>query len=493
MKNKLFVLTFFLVLNVNFVSAQDWGRYWCFGDSAGINFSDLSNPTMFTTYLDCAQSNTSIGDSLNGLLMYAHMNYWPYYLQGIQRQTVIHNSSHQIMINGDSLIGIAFHNGLIFIPKPDNDSVFYLFQYGFNQSAGLYYSVIEPYFNNNQGRVIQKNVSLPLTIPQLQWGLLGVKHGNGSSWWIISRNGFQSNKFNVFLVTPDSVLGPYEQNIGTVTSTDAGMLSISKQGDKIALVNSSGFIETYTFDRCTGIIGNPITFAGQPFSRYFGCEFSPNGNLLYVSNSNNIFGGDSLRLYQFDLTQPNPGSTLQVIYQEPVPASGGLLKRGPDDKIYFTCLYEFGWPYPDSCRNIYNENLGVIHNPNNAGLSCNFAPFSFYLGGKRTYWNLPNNPNFLLGPLAGSPCDTLFSSLNEPGTKEVILIYPNPVNDHLNIDYVNQSDYKIRIIDVLGVEMFTKTFSGKNQTINLSLLNTGIYFIIITSTKEKIVKRFVKE
>lgn len=54
-----------------------------------------------------------------------------------------------------------------------------------------------------------------------------------------------------------------------------------------------------------------------------------------------------------------------------------------------------------------NENLGVINLPDSPGLACNFQPWSFYLGGKRTYWGLPNNPDYELGPVTGSICDTL--------------------------------------------------------------------------------------
>ena len=34
----------------------------------------------------------------------------------------------------------------------------------------------------------------------------------------------------------------------------------------------------------------------------------------------------------------------------------------------------------------YNMNLSVIENPDVVGVGCNLNLFSFYLGGKRTYW-----------------------------------------------------------------------------------------------------------
>ncbi|MBE7510779.1 MAG: hypothetical protein HS118_11435 [Bacteroidia bacterium] len=58
--------------------------------------------------------------------------------------------------------------------------------------------------------------------------------------------------------------------------------------------------------------------------------------------------------------------------------------------------------------------LGVVNNPNVKGLGCNFNNFGFYLGGKRSYWGLPNNPDYELGALAGSGCDTLTNLTPDP-------------------------------------------------------------------------------
>jgi hypothetical protein len=60
------------------------------------------------------------------------------------------------------------------------------------------------------------------------------------------------------------------------------------------------------------------------------------------------------------------------------PVIGGLLRLAPDNKIYYVCGYDFNlpncYPYPDSVRNMYNENLGIINFPDSLGNSCNFQP-----------------------------------------------------------------------------------------------------------------------
>ena len=88
-------------------------------------------------------------------------------------------------------------------------------------------------------------------------------------------------------------------------------------------------------------------------------------------------------------------------------ADNGAVRLAPDGKIYYSQAYPYGFPYQDTMRNTVNENLGVINNPDVVGNGCNFSPFSFYLGGKRTYYGLPNNPDYNLGPLASSICDTI--------------------------------------------------------------------------------------
>ena len=409
--------------------SQDWGRFWCFGDSAGINFSNLSAPVADSSWMDCAESCAAMGDTIHGLLAYAHTDYWPLWIAGSYRTTVIHNKNHQIMIYGDSLIGNAFHGGLTFINKPNYDSLFYLFQWGFRPDSGLFYSILNPFYSNNSGIVFKKNQQLPLGSNNLQMGELAIKHANGRDWWIIVRNWWQSNRFNLFLVEPDTIAGPFEQDIGSITTTDIAGMAVSKDGSRLALVNYDGLIETYLFDRCSGQISNPNRIFPVPSIKYFGCEFSPNGNLLYVSNTDNIFGNDSLRIFQFDLTSPNPAINYQIIYSKNVPVSGGFLKRGPDDKIYTTGLYEIGWRYPDSARNQYNENLGVIQYPDSFGVACAYNPFSFYLGGRRTYWNLPNNPNYLLGPLTGTICDSLTLGIKEEKSHRNLQAFPNPASN----------------------------------------------------------------
>ncbi len=463
------------------IKGQDWNRVWCFGDSAGIDFSNLSMPAPISSLMDSPYSCSSVGDS-SGLLMYSFTPYIPLYVQGYNRTVVIQNKYHGVMLHGDSLIGRAGYNGLTFVNKPGSDSIFYLFQWEYGNNAGLYYSIVEPHYNNDTGRVLIKNVKLPITNDSLEYGISTVKHANGRDWWIIVRNGTSMNRFVSFLVTPDTIFGPMEQNIGTVTTTITTTATVSKTGNKIAVVSRTGTVEVYNFDRCSGTINNPIPINVIPQLALFGCEFSPNENFLYIGNTNNL--GGTLELLQINLADSNPSNTIQTIYSAAVPASGGNFRIGPDNKIYFTCLYDFGWRYPDSCRNQYNENLGVINFPDSIGAACNFQPFSFQLGGKRTYWSLPNNPNYSLGPITGSTCDSLTNEIKNAFCKNEFKIFPNPTNETLNISGYFPIGSTFRIFNSIGELVLARKVFNYFDSINTSNIANGIYFIDINNSSK---------
>jgi len=71
-----------------------------------------------------------------------------------------------------------------------------------------------------------------------------------------------------------------------------------------------------------------------------------------------------------------------------------------------------------------------------------------------------------------------------------IILYPNPVFNQLSIINDELSILKIDIIDVMGKTI--KTVTENTNTIDVSELNKGTYFIKIQTTKGQINKRFVK-
>jgi hypothetical protein len=366
----------------------------------------------------------------------------------------------------------------------------------------LYYSTIDVSQNGGLGSVVQKNIQLQTF--KCTDGLTAVKHGNGRDWWILFRRwDINNSEFYKYLVTPNGISNVMIQNEGSSTLNGFTNLNFSPNGTKMVMINLAGLMELYDFDRCTGVLSNPVTIhpepSAAPYGRFWGCEFSASGRFLYVST----YLDSASRLFQYDLQSVDPFATRDTLeYSTNGLIGNGFLKRGPDQKIYFGHAWEcqafpYCYPYPDSVYNYVNMNLSVINYPDSLGAACGYAPFSFYLGGKRTYYGLPNNPDYDLPALAGSPCDTLVS-INEPAnvsTNPNLHVYyaPDWETAFINADKLKGKNYRLRMVDVLGKEVYSESGSLNSQyftrDLNCASFASGIYLITFETEKERLVKK----
>ena len=454
---------------------------WCFGDSAGLDFNS-GVPVPFPTSLDTRGTCVSIADITGNLLFYGNTRAATAGFTGL-----IWNRNHQLMIEGDSIAGSGWYHEMVIIPDPGNDSLYYVFSIGVTNSYGLLYSVIDMREDNTLGTVVQKNVPL-LSNMRMVDCLTAVKHGNGRDWWVIAKLSTfhlqtSNNTWFTFLISPSGISPVITQNVGSLNPTNLGRLSYNSDNDKICFINSISLIELYDFDRCTGIIDNSINIEPSvsllPYPWYWSCEFSSSGRYLYVSGSTT-----PSTLWQFDTWAPNIDSTKTLIWQPSFPPyTAGALKRGPDNKIYMSCAWvdsslSFNYPYDSSEYNNYNMNLSVINSPDSAGLACDFQPWSFYLGGKRTYWGLPNNPDYDLGPLDGSACDTLVgvSIINDKNEFE-IKIFPNPANNNIKVEVIATDDkiIMVKLYSSLGNLIATKSCNTNLFELDVHTYIEGLY------------------
>ncbi|MBK7967240.1 MAG: T9SS type A sorting domain-containing protein [Bacteroidetes bacterium] len=512
MKKYYFILVgLILFINCAYSQAQNRNAIWCFGDSAGIDFNVPSNPQPYFSAMRSRGTAVSICDTLGQLLFYAHTGDTSN--NGTNTRGNILNSNHQLMENGDSIIGISWYQEMVIVPFPDDGSKYYLFTQDNTINYGFYYSVIDLSLNNGLGKVILKNQQL-LNIRMADC-LTAIKHANGRDWWVYSTpsDGVINVKpFYTYLITPSGIYLDSLQSIGEPTGGGFIEFRWNKQGTKMAYVNYSGLIQVFDYDRCTGLLSNPITLdtmrPSSPLPGYVTGEFSANGRYLYVSS--NILNS---YIHQFDLINLPTSFTRDTIWTTTFPVNtAGDLKRGPDDKIYLSSAYidsmnNWNFPYPDSAYNIYNMNLSVINEPDSAFPACNFTPYSFYLGGKRTYWGLPNNPNYDMGVVAGSPCDTLTVGLSpSPGdpspSGESGAIMQSWYNPAWNLIHVNASQLKgragiIRLLDVSGRTLFEKKMDSIHggyytSEIYMNAFSSGIYFVQLITDKEQVARKVMK-
>jgi hypothetical protein len=503
MKNRVCVLRYialFILLQTPFwCTAQKRGAVWCFGDSAMVDFSDTSNITLGTSVLKTRGSCVSISDTTGNLQFYAYTR------AGINgNTTILRNSTDSIVLNGTSIVGEGWYRELVLFPFPGNDTLFILFSIGVTGSsqAGFYYSIVDMNANGGLGEVIQKNVQLQ-TFQNVDC-LSAIKHGNGRDWWVFSRRWDNTNnEWSIYKVNDSGVSSPIITNVGSSQSTGFGNISFNKHGTRMSYINTRGLIELYDFDRCTGIISNPVAISQEntspPYPNYWSAEFSPSGKFLYVVRIPAVTN-DSSKLFQFDLTSPNIAASKQTLWTTPFMITMGQLKRAPDNKIYLTTNYYQLYPYLDTQYSYINMNLSVINSPDSLGLSCDLDTFGLYLGGKRSYVGLPNNPDYDLPALAGSPCDTLVGIGNAPQLQQAslnVFYHSTWQKAFINASNLKGKNGKLLVYDMQGKIIHQEPLRIQNgyYTRDLSMQGKahGVYLVIVQTEKERLTRKMITD
>ena len=117
---------------------------------------------------------------------------------------------HNEWCNNGSNGGYKAYQGIFSILMPGHKNEYILFhhrRYQFKDSIDVMYTLIDMNANNGLGKVTEKNKIL-------QYGWLSrtfqaVRHGNGRDWWIVAPERGDSDKYFLFLLSPEGVSGPF--------------------------------------------------------------------------------------------------------------------------------------------------------------------------------------------------------------------------------------------------------------------------------------------
>nr|MBK9650004.1 T9SS type A sorting domain-containing protein [Bacteroidota bacterium] len=498
---KYYITLFYIVIIATNAHSQGRNANWVFGDSAGIHFNGLNVPTIFKTNCVSKGETATMSDTSGNLLFYVY---------GVavlpQPEANIYDNDYSVMVNGDSIYADKWYNTDIIIPLPSNDSIYYLFS-TLPTSGGVTNCIILKKSVSDSGIVLSKNNVLLNNI--MSDCIQAVKHGNGRDWWIITRLGgvIPNDTFFVWLVDPNGIGNVYAQNAGISALDGFHHVSFNSDGTQFIEVSASGIIEEFNFDRCNGTITSnrilhyPVT---MNFPYYWGIAYSSSNRYVYMTQD--IVVKDSSYIYQLDLSLLDPWLNRKIIWSTS-PYKGIFLRLGPDKKIYVSHAfkdypYQFYWyPYPDTLFNNENTHLGVINEPDSPAVSCDFQPYSFYLGpNARTYTGTSNLPDYNLGPLVGSGCDTL--SLPNPSQGGALGTVSAYYHHDWQTIFVNAQNIKGNIVtmsvyDGLGslklrVENLKAVGGYFTQNINAANWPAGLYLIELKTEKEKIACKVVK-
>lgn len=474
-----------------FVDAQKQDRIWLFPDSGGINFNDLSNPVSFSSNISAPSYwSTNISDNQGQLLFYvcgANLNLKP---------MRIYDRNGDLMSGADTLQGYPWVcQGNMILPMPDDSMKYYVFIARRDGGLGnsMFYNIVDMSLNNGLGAVISRDN--PLLTDHINEKMNATKHANGRDWWIVLMSTNTNQLFHKFLITPFGIQGPFDQLIGSADNINAfhGQMIFSRDGSKLGLVGSNSSIDIYDFDRCTGDLLN-YRQVGEGVTSlqnyYFGCSFSPNGNVFYASS----IWYEYKNIYQYDLTAPDIRSTKQLIYsyQDTGVYQGlsiGAHLLGPDGKIY---IAKGGAFTGTNTETYYTHHMDVITAPDNLGTASNYTSCYLDLGSGRAVLGLPTMVNYSLGPLAGSICDSLSIGIDEQVKDEALFqVFPSPFEKSITIHTLSTMNVELKLYNSFGSLLLTRKFKGDLE-LDLSFLSSGTYQLELISEKSVVMKRIVK-
>jgi hypothetical protein len=481
------------------MNAQGIVNKWILGYTGGggqilIDFNQDSIISINTLQLkmNFLDLNASICDSHGGFLFYTNGGW-------------IANATNDTMQNGNNLTPGAYANnwkhdgfrnsqGAVIVPFPGDSSKYYLFHETIDLMGNtvipcqnLFYSVIDMNLDGGLGSVtLKNNVLLHDTIT---YGALTVcKHSNGRDWWLLCHQA-HTNLFIEYLITPSGIMGPYTQNIGgTLNEGGPGQACFSPDGKKYGRYIPNDDLDVYDFDRCTGLLSNPIHVGINDGSLAGGLAFSPNSRFLYVSSE--------IYVFQFDIADTNIAATVDTVaYYD------GFYSVFPVLKTYFYLpqLAPNGKIYISATNSV--EYLHVINYPDSAGNACNVAQHSISL---ITYnaFTIPNHPNYFLRADSGSVCDTLMLSDSpfedsETLKNKKINVYSDGQIAFVNAEGLLGKSYTLHVFDVLGHLIHEHkgiVNTGGYATHDVPCINytSGFYFVSITTDQEKLSCKFMK-
>ena len=368
----------------------------------------------------------------------------------------LYNKLHQKMAGTDSLTHgeLAYFDTpqkIVVLPKPNHKNKYLIFHECTNILSRLNVLYMSPLdlrlteidmdANSGLGKITVKEKKVlydTLTLGSLN----SVRHANGRDWWVLAPKVLKPNEFKLLLIRPDTILLSDIPTSGVRYYQSFGQSAFSLDGKNYAISTLFGknsdytvFLDLYSFDRCSG----ELTWRGQDIYQGLypacGVAFSPDSKLLYLSLGR--------KLMQYDMSQEQYQSTRMEIdtfdgFHDPIHTTFFMLQNAPDGKIYMSATNTVRY-------------LHVINDPNIRGKGCNFKQHSLKLPVHNNF-GVPNYPNYRLGPVKGSPCDTLPVVSTDTEGEIPLSLSPNPVSDELQIGYDLRGDYQHSVAEVWDMQ-----------------------------------------
>jgi hypothetical protein len=413
----LLVVTFLLIISTSSLSGQLFDNYWALGYGNGINADSNSIVLM---HFGEGEMSFRVNDTLDFLWFNDYSGAYTNYSG--EKLRFVTNGSSLIYPFGREVEGSRFapedddytqykRQGLLFLPiNAQGNQLRILRKEKHPDFIGidLYDDEInESIINIEDHGFIEllKKASPLITNDTLNYDhMAACRHANGRDWWLLQPR-LNSREMLTYLVRPDTIEYVTTQLVPDTIYSGLGSAFFSPNGNFYACLAAHGlpgtvhYFNFFEFDRCSGLLSNGrrLELGAGAFDN--GGEFSPDSRYLYISNYNEI--------WQYDLARPDPLAEPEVVLVRDDyriwnfwPVFFGHSQLAPDGKIYIASSTAV--PF-----------LHTIHFPDRAGAAAEAeqraVPLPVYNSGQQ----LSYHPHYRLGPLDGSPCDTLGLD-NEP-------------------------------------------------------------------------------
>lgn len=305
------------------IHAQLQNTNWCFGQNAGLKFTG-STISGYSSSIVSYESAATLSNRHTGDLMF-YADSWR-----------VWNANHVLMPNGkytgsDTISTTA--QGAHIVPSLTDTNKYYLFTLSdLSKTGTLYYSIVDMSLNGGLGDVIpsQKAIVIDSVMTEAM-----ASTAVCNKVWLATLK--RTNEFNLYAITKAGLnLTPVISPAGYQYSSSAiSTLKFSPDGTKIAIATYDGnelvsYVAIHDFDNQTGKVTNGRLIDTTAGVSYYGCEFSPDGNRLYIG------GYPKHEVYQFDLTQPTTTAitaSKKLLIKDTFNTLAAI-QMGPDSNIY---------------------------------------------------------------------------------------------------------------------------------------------------------------
>ncbi len=224
-----------------------------------------------------------------------------------------------------------------------------------------------------------------------------------------------------------------------------------------------------------------------------GAELTENG--IYRDTLSNVLGCDSIVLLDLSvINKTNSTHFLSICSND--------YYVFEDDTLSVSGTYQTILTSYQGCDSIITLDLNVLET-SMTHISESICPHEYYVLGTDT---LIDSGSYELMLVSEMGCDSIVSldltvleeenpdciSVIKEGQWSELSLFPSPVRDELKVSYNNVIN-KMKIYNCSGDLVYQQDLYSKNTVINLSVLNSGIYFVYFESDRSFSIKKIVKE